>query len=78
VYEDNKEFPPDATSIGNWRGMAVPQVEVKIEWKRGNEICKLEENEHIRLFSGKIEPGDIAQGALGDCWLLTVRVFCLH
>jgi hypothetical protein len=70
-YKDAKHFPPSAGSIGEWKGMTGKQIATKIEWRRANEICKLAEGEHIRLFSGKIEPGDIGQGQLGDCWLMT-------
>ena len=69
-FEDG-DFPPDATSIGAWKEKNASEVDAEIEWKRGNEICKLGDGEHMRLFSGKIEPADIGQGQLGDCWLMT-------
>ena len=77
-FED-KDFPPTADSVGPWKGKAPHEVNKEIEWKRGNEICELATQDgggedavaHMRLFSGKIEPADIGQGQLGDCWLMT-------
>ena len=37
-------------------------------WKRPEDI-----DGSPSVFLDRIEPGDIAQGALGDCWLLSVR-----
>jgi len=70
-YEDTRSFPSSAKSIGKWNGKSETEVEKAIEWKRGNEVCELADGEHMRLFSGPIEPSDIGQGQLGDCWLMT-------
>jgi hypothetical protein len=69
---DDGEFPANARSVGKWKGMDERSVSAQIEWRRGDEICELSpEDKHARLFSGEIEPADIAQGQLGDCWLMT-------
>lgn len=79
-YEyDDAEFPPTAASVGQWKNKSAEEVDKEIEWKRGNQICSVTEVtggetdavQHVRLFSGKIEPSDIGQGQLGDCWLMT-------
>ena len=77
---DDGEFPPGAESLG-----AMESVDTKdVEWKRGGEIFEAgrggdadtSEGQQAKLFAGKIEPNDIGQGQLGDCWLLTAFV-CL-
>lgn len=60
----DKNFPPTDASIG--------EIEAKgkeVKWKRGSLLGK--SGGRMKLFSGKIEPSDVAQGALGDCWLLS-------
>lgn len=62
-------FPPTAKSIGGSVGS-----DASIEWLRASDICRLKTAsglEEPQLFSGRIEPSDIAQGQLGDCWLLS-------
>jgi hypothetical protein len=48
-----------------------------VKWKRARDLGDIETGNpkdakpgKMRLFEGKIEPGDVAQGSLGDCWLL--------
>jgi len=40
----------------------------KIEWRRPSQFAK--NGEVYKLFEGEIEPSDIKQGALGDCWFM--------
>jgi calpain-15 len=39
-----------------------------IVWRRPTEFAK--EGETYTIFEGKVEPDDIKQGMLGDCWLM--------
>ena len=43
----------------------------KIEWLRPTEIAEFK-NGNLAVFSGGIEPADIKQGMLGDCYFLSV------
>lgn len=65
-YTDSS-FPPTAKTLGPIRGENEAAVASKTVWLKGDEIAGGE----MRLFSGKIEPADIGQGQLGDCWLLS-------
>ena len=71
-YEDG-EFPPGKDAMGPVQAVSAANA----EWKRGGEIFDVksaEDDKSARLFSGTIEPNDIGQGQLGDCWLLTAFV----
>lgn len=60
----DSDFPPEKSSLappqdqGNYRDV--------VAWKRSGEVYK-----NPQLFEGKIEPNDILQGNLGDCYLLS-------
>jgi len=71
----DKEFPPVGASVGG-DFAADPEV----EWFRVSEIVTSTgkggtieggDAEQAHLFDNGISPGDIAQGQLGDCWLLS-------
>ena len=51
------DFPADQSSIGSDKPAC---------WVRAPHLL-----ETPRLFSDSLEPNDICQGALGDCWLMT-------
>jgi calpain-15 len=70
-------FAPLANSLYaaptiNYRGDAVEAEPIKknecIVWRRPSEF--ITDGKPIHVFEGKIEPDDIKQGQLGDCWLM--------
>lgn len=66
------EFPPNNNSIFQSPNPAADHVQDvmnhtgggEVQWRRLSEICN-----HGYLFH-HVHPNDIAQGVLGDCWLL--------
>lgn len=73
----DQSFPPHAASIGPWDGKTAEQIDAEIEWRRASEFfaAKLTADERkkglrVKLFEDGVKPGDVAQGKLGDCWLL--------
>jgi Calpain family cysteine protease len=54
------DFPPNSSSLG-------PVKVQDVEWARASEIFK-----SPAIFKDGIEPNDIQQGALGDCYFLAV------
>jgi len=65
-FED-KTFPPDSSSLGSWKGRSKDNLDVSIQWKRAADLS---DEKQARLFRKRSSPDDIAQGQLGDCWLL--------
>lgn len=71
----DKKFPPDARSIGDWHETGedpmdwMAYVNTEIDWRQMTTLGS--EGKKMKLFSGKVEPADIKQGAIGDCWLMS-------
>eukprot|EP00762_Andalucia_godoyi_P008646 ANDGO_04571.mRNA.1 Calpain len=62
-FED-PDFPANAKSLGTLSGVDVSQV----KWRRPSEMSS-----SAHLFTDGIEPGDVQQGQLGDCWFLSAQ-----
>lgn len=75
TYKDRK-FPPTAQSIGPWNGKSLTQVDSEVEWQRVKKVFARNGTEGERLFGDKIQPADICQGQVGDCWLMSA-IACL-
>jgi calpain-15 len=75
----DKAFPANASSIGPWKAKSKEQIEQEIEWKRATEVVDAlgpqpvagKPQPRVKLFEGGVEVTDIAQGGLGDCWLMS-------
>lgn len=61
----DSEFPPEKSSLGMKQGKNVV-------WLRMADLMNLNSgiNLGVELFQGRIEPNDLIQGNIGDCWLL--------
>ena len=80
------DFPPDSTSIGKTvyedpasRLRITPLDRDKAEWIRLpdyiRKVNNLSDSDKVELF-GNIEPNNLTQGIVGDCWLLATMA-CL-
>eukprot|EP00037_Helgoeca_nana_P024456 m.259936 g.259936 ORF g.259936 m.259936 type:complete len:514 (+) comp26643_c0_seq19:30-1571(+) len=67
-YYKDSVFKPDQRSLGTLNGRFTPANTV---WKRPHEIFGAAESDHVVLFENPPSPSDIAQGQLGDCWMMT-------
>ena len=68
----DKDFPEEKAMRGLATAKLCPISLSTLEacqWKRASELKPPEGMKRMQLFNG-IEPQDIAQGRLGDCWLL--------
>jgi hypothetical protein len=55
------EFPPDKSSLGT-----IEDLTIRATWKRIPDIIK-----NAEFVSDRIEPNDILQGSIGDCYFLS-------
>ena len=76
-YTD-KKFPANAKSIGAWKDKSEAEVDKEIEWQRAVAFFESKltaeqskEGVRVKLIEDGVEPKDVAQGGLGDCWLIS-------
>ena len=60
-------FPPSLSSLIG-ENKIFPKFWKEIKWLRPEKFL---EEKKIEIFEGIIEPGDIKQGSLGDCYFLS-------
>eukprot|EP01041_Mallomonas_annulata_P004099 gene4099-8154_t len=65
-FLDSSFVADDAALYMSSSGHVIPPRGRRICWRRPTEYLK----GSFEVFDGLIEPGDIKQGALGDCWFL--------
>jgi hypothetical protein len=68
----DKDFPKEKAlrGLATAKRYPIPMSTLEAcQWKRASELKPPEGMKRMQLFNG-IEPQDIAQGLLGDCWLL--------
>ena len=66
-YEDDTFF--GAKALGNHKQQSGQQMQKQTDWIRAHELSSFK-GKRPQLFEGKIEPADLCQGAVGDCWLV--------
>ncbi|GIL81853.1 hypothetical protein Vretimale_1434 [Volvox reticuliferus] len=67
----DKSFPHNHISIGEWKDKTPAQIDSEVQWRRIADIVAASSRTGAKLFAGRIEPSDICQGQLGDCWLMS-------
>lgn len=79
----DKAFPPSPSSIGEWDGKKGRALNEIIEWERASKYFaeRLTDDQkkrgvRVKLFDKGINPEDVAQGQLGNCWLIAAMA-CL-
>jgi hypothetical protein len=66
-YQDNSFF--GAQAIGDFDDKDATQFEKETDWIRAEQLQAFK-GKRPQLFEGEIEPDDLCQGAVGDCWLV--------
>ena len=76
LYKDRK-FRANASAIGKWKDKEGAAVDEMVKWERANSFYNSRLTEdlkkagvRVKLFEKGIEPKDVAQGQVGNCWLI--------
>lgn len=71
---DDEDFPPDASSVGKWRGQSAAAIDAQIAWERASVLYR-----DSPLFrSGAFQAGDVSQGHVGNCWLIAAFIVLMQ
>jgi hypothetical protein len=65
------DFPPQLSSLLPDEGGTRAREWKDIVWQRASSLQCLNKTGQMRVFQGAIEPADIKQGALGNCYFLS-------
>jgi Calpain family cysteine protease len=66
-YQDEEFF--GAAALGDHDGESGAQMNRQTDWIRAHQLQQFQ-GKNPQLFEGEIEPSDLCQGAVGDCWLV--------
>lgn len=66
-YEDTAFI--GATALGDHPKQSGREMEADTDWVRAKDLKGIS-GKRPQLFEGEIEPSDLCQGAVGDCWLV--------
>eukprot|EP00980_Cylindrotheca_fusiformis_P006908 scaffold1442_cov128-Cylindrotheca_fusiformis.AAC.29 len=66
-YEDDSFV--GAKALGNFEKESGKHMEKHTDWVRAEDLYQFK-GKRPQLFEGEIEPSDLCQGAVGDCWLV--------
>lgn len=66
-YQDESFF--GAAALGDHEDMSGELMQRDTDWVRAHELEAFR-GKRPQLFEGDIEPNDLCQGAVGDCWLV--------
>ena len=66
-FEDAEFF--GAAALGDHDDESGEAMQQQTDWVRCEELASFA-GKQPQLFEGKIEPADLCQGAVGDCWLV--------
>lgn len=69
-YEDDTFIGASALGDFSVEGKeSAAAMEANTDWVRAQDL-KTFKGKRPQLFEGEIEPSDLCQGAVGDCWLV--------
>lgn len=58
-----------ASALGNFPNQSAKQMARETDWVRAHALRQFR-GRRPQLFEGKIEPNDLCQGQVGNCWLV--------